>query len=106
MLGKGRPAKTPEVIGVRPLTQADLALPRGKAPAVKRFRDSHHRVARLVAMGLRPGAVSIASGYSRVRISILLSDPAFQELVVGYRNDVDQDWREEVVDYYSTVNKA
>ena len=92
---------------MRELVEADLkGLVRGKAPAVRRFRDSHHRVARLFAMGLRSGEVAEATGYSNVRISTLRGDPAFEELVVQYREDVDADWRNEVVDYYANINKA
>lgn len=52
---------------------------------MKAFKDSHHMVARLFAMGLRPGEVAEQSGYSLSRISILRGDPSFGELIEHYR---------------------
>lgn len=105
MFGPGRPAKRPSIDGVRELTRAELDhMSHGKSPAAKRFRDSHHRVARLFASGCRPGEVAERSGYSLGRISTLSADPAFQELVASYRSSVDESWRESVDEYYDTVS--
>lgn len=103
MLGQGRPKKSPAILAVRELTAADLLTPKGRAPAVKVLRDSHHMVARLVAMGLRSGEVAERTGYSLVRISILKADPAFLDLVASYRADVNEAWRTETNEYFSTV---
>lgn len=104
MFGPGRPAKHPSIDGVRELTRAELDhMSRGKSPAAKRFRDSHHRVARLFASGCRPGEVAERSGYSLGRISTLSADPAFQELVASYRSSVDESWKDSVDEYYDTV---
>lgn len=78
----------------------------GAEPAVKRLRDTHHMVARLFAMGLRPRAVAERTGYSLARISTLRQDPAFEELIACYRQDVDQSWREELDDYFGLATKA
>jgi hypothetical protein len=76
-----------EVLG--PLTLEDAAHARDykgiKAPAVLRFRDAHHRLARYLALGLRDYEVSAVTGYSLSRISILKSDPAFENLISIYR---------------------
>lgn len=101
MLGAGRPSKKPSVDVVRELTQAEVAgMTRGRSPSVKKFRDSHHMVARLFAMGLRPGEVAARAGYSLGRVSTLSNDPAFQELVATYRDDVDQEFKETADEYF------
>ena len=79
------------IVGVRELAKAELAQlgegKRPKVPAVQRFRDSHHMLARLLACGLRYRQVSVISGYSEGRVQTLATDPAFQELVALYRKD-------------------
>lgn len=108
MLGAGRPAAKPLIGQTRPLTKAEvLTTPRGKSPAVKTIRDSHHMVARLFALGLKPGQVAARSGYSRVRISILSGDPAFQELIATYRAMVNEEFKEEIDEFFSmtTANR-
>ena len=90
--GGGRPS-TPFTVGTpRELTEADLGAlihpePMGsKAAPIQRIRSTHHRLAQLIADGLRQVEVSLITGYSQSRISQLLVDPAFQELVAHYRN--------------------
>ncbi len=68
--------------------------------APKRLRDSHHRVARLAAMGLRVADIIKRSGYSSTRIYALLDSPAFQELIARYRAEVDESWREAIDEYH------
>lgn len=104
-LGPGRPRQRPQVLGTAPLTRDELAAftPSQVAGKVQKFRDSHHRVARLFAFGLRPGEVAEQSGYSLSRISTLYADPAFLELIAVYRKDVDEGFREQSDEYYSTV---
>src|SRR6266568_5314010 len=104
---RGRPrGQAPSIERGRSLERADLAAPKGREPAVKRFRESHHRVARLFAMGLRPFQVAEATGYTLVRISILRKDPAFQDLVARYAADVNDEWKQEVSGYYENLNKV
>lgn len=75
----------------RPLYEADWLSPKGaKAPPLKEIRRSHHQVAKLLAQGERPGRVSILTGYSASRISILQADPAFAELVSFYAKHLDE----------------
>lgn len=85
----GRAAKRPPLAEqLRELTVPDLALldvERGiKPPALIRIRESHHAVARALAEGLTNAEVSIRTGYSASRISILKRDPAFVELTEAY----------------------
>jgi hypothetical protein len=74
----------------RPLEEADLALldePRGHKPRpLQRFRDSHHRLARCIAAGMGTSRAAIQCGYSANRVSTLVNDPAFQNLVEVYRS--------------------
>lgn len=91
-LTRGAIAKRPKILESRPLTREDLACLREKRPgppAVQQLRDTHHRVARLVASGLRLDEVVERSGYSYQRVTTLTKDPAFQELVAKYRSVVD-----------------
>lgn len=84
---------------VRPLTAADLAeldAPRGVVSfPLKKLRDSHHLLARCIAMGWSLREIAEKTGYSYSRISILKSDPTFAELIAVYRNKVDE-MRDEV----------
>lgn len=80
--------RTPTLVAKRPLTQSDLdgLGPRGSvSPRVQQFRDSHHRIARAYASGMRDQEVGFHTGYSQSRLSILKSDPAFQDLIERYR---------------------
>ena len=68
---------------------AALMMPRGVGtPHIKKLRETHHRLARLLATGTKEGHVAAVSGYSLSRLSILKNDPAFQELVQFYREEV------------------
>lgn len=76
---------------VRELAPADLALldvqRNSKPPRLMRLRDSHHRLAQVLAVGATPGEAGAQTGYSQSRISILLADKSFQDLVEVYRRD-------------------
>lgn len=73
----------------RDLTVADLhALeqPRGTvAPTLKRLHASHHALAKCLASGMKAEQASLVTGYSVQRVSTLLCDRSFKELVAGYR---------------------
>lgn len=58
----------------------------GHPPALKRFRDFHHAVARCVASGMNNQRVHLQTGISLARLSTLLADPAFNDLVAVYRS--------------------
>lgn len=89
---QGRAAKPVECEIVRELTGVDLALldaPRESKPSsIKKLRDAHHNIARLLAQGLGTTEVAEHTGYSISRVSILQADPAFIELVAFYRKHV------------------
>ena len=52
---------------------------------LKKIREKHHHVARLVADGLSQRLVSQICGYSEAYISVLLNNPSMIELVELYR---------------------
>lgn len=75
-------------------------------PAIKRLRESHHRLARLFAQGVRNHEIAEMTGYSRQRVNDLTRDPMFQELVANYREQLNETWKEDQRDYYATLNKG
>lgn len=88
----GRVRKPVRMEPLRELTVADLALlEQGRgykgAPPLKKLRDSHHRVARLLAAGKSIGEVCAYTGYSRGRIDQLKVDPTFKDLIEVYRKE-------------------
>jgi len=52
---------------------------------LKKLREKHHAVARLVAAGMTQRLTAAITGYTESYISILLNAPAVQELVEMYR---------------------
>lgn len=70
-----------------------------QAPQIKEFRERHHALARHIAEGKRPGEAAILCRYSQSRMSVLLADPAFMELVAHYREIVN----EEFVDFQAKL---
>lgn len=79
----------------RELGPSDLPLileppPQGAfTPPLARIRNSHHMLARLLAEGKSGQEASLVTGYAPSRISILQNDPAFAELVVYYKGQVE-----------------
>lgn len=84
--------RVPYIKSIRPLTKADLDHLRQKtrAPAIQTIRDAHHMIARLAAAGLPPGDIAFRTGYTRVRVTQLLNDPAMRNLVARYRSQIDE----------------
>jgi hypothetical protein len=80
-------------VQVRELDDVDVTLlgeERGtSAPPLKRLSERHHALARCLASGMTEGDAAITCGYVLSRVSILKADPAFQELLAFYRNDVN-----------------
>jgi len=82
----------------RELGESDLALAElefGSAPEpISKLRAKHHALARALASGMSQNDAAIVSGYSVSRVSILRSDPAFQELEAFYRRDTVEAYRD------------
>lgn len=55
------------------------------AKDLKKIRERHHSVARLIASGMEQGMVATISNYTPEYLSVLLNNPAMQELVGFYR---------------------
>lgn len=89
----------------RELDMGDVAALLGEkgvaAPQIVQLRERHHALARLIAEGRRPGEAAILCRYSQSRMSILLSDPAFRELVAHYQGLVN----EEFVDFQAKLSE-
>lgn len=102
---RGRRSVDPEILSVRELTREEVAnVKLASEPAVKKLRDSHHMVARLIAMGVRPlSEVGRRTGYGEARIAVLQGDPAFQNLVAEYRKVVDDEYHDATDEYFGTV---
>lgn len=106
-LHRGKLATNPKILAVRPLTRDDLACLGEKRPVqgvAKVFRDFHHRIARLVAMGLRAHEVCSQCGISRTRYLQLKGDPAFNELVANYRDKVDAGFADAATELFERVS--
>lgn len=105
MLHRGRlPAKI-EVLAIRELSREDLSAVRKKrtASAVSKLRDPHHRLARLIASGLKVNEAAARAGFSAARAYVLHADPTFQNLVAEYRKDVQTSFVASQDDYYTTA---
>lgn len=97
--------ETPVVLGVRELAAEDLRQAERKmAPVVKKLRDRHHHLAKLVAMGLRPWEIAERGGFALNYVSLVQTDPAFKELVAQYRSVDLAAFRQERDEYYATLN--
>ena len=91
-----------------PLAAKDLERlkePRYVASTPQSLRDSHHMIARLAAMGLRPFQIAERTGYSRVRVQQLLDSPAMEELVAQYRRKVDEEFVEGADAFFSLATQ-
>ena len=89
---RGRPY---QLLATRPLTEGDLPALREKAAPMARLqtlRDSHHRVARLMASGLSNVQIATSCGHSLQALVRYRSDPAMQELVAHYRALCTEEW--------------
>lgn len=92
-LHRGRLAHVPKIKSVRPLTREDMLRLKAPRPPQSRpllMRHAHHRLARLVASGMRSEEILRLTGYSSSRFSNLSRDPAFQELVALYTGKIDE----------------
>ena len=104
MLGRGRRPVRPAIGQVRELTREEvLGAKRGRLDPIKRFRDSHHRMARLFASGLRVGEVAELTGYSISRVSLFHTSPAFQELVQEKRRLEEEAHKDAITAYNALI---
>lgn len=62
------------------------------APQIVKLRERHHALARLIAEGKKPGEAALIARYSQSRVSILMNDPAFLELITHYKEEVNREF--------------
>jgi hypothetical protein len=104
MLGRGRKPIKPAIGAVRELTSDEVrSMPRARTEPIQKFRDSHHRMARLFASGLRVGEVAELTGYSVSRVSLFHSSPAFQDLIAEKRKVEDEIARDRITQYNDLI---
>lgn len=58
-----------------------------RKPAVTRFRERHHTIAKLLACGQTRNQVAELVGMTPERVGQLYNDPSFQDLIAQYRHD-------------------
>lgn len=68
------------------------------------YRESHHRIAELIAMGCTDREISKRLGVGQRRLSLLQSDPTFQELIAVKRGKYLEQFAEEESVYYTVMN--
>lgn len=98
-LHRGQLARHPRIFSVESLTREDLACLKEKRigpPRVKALRRSHHRVARLIALGYSDAQITRMTGYGPTRIGQLKVDPAVQELIATYDKKVEADFEAKI----------
>ncbi len=98
-LHRGKLARHPRILSVEPLEREDLACLREKRvgpPRIKALRRSHHRVARLIALGYKDAQITQMTGYTATRIGQLKVDPAVQELIATYDKKVEEDFERKI----------
>lgn len=64
--------------------------------ALDQYRESHHSIARLVAIGATPELIRRQTGVTFRRLSLHLADRTFKELVAHYRGKIDESWNKNV----------
>lgn len=107
-LHRGRLAKHPKVISVRALTPEDTLVLREKRvgpPRIQQFRETHHRVARLVAAGLRNPEIARLTGFTPARLQQYRNDPAFQQLVSEYKDKVNEAYVRSLDEFYESASE-
>ena len=98
VLHRGKIARNPTITNVRALTRDDLMLlhteresaDRQGTNRIARLRDPHHRLARLIAAGLKLTEAAERAGFSYSRACLLQKDPSFAELIAHYRGKIDE----------------
>ena len=77
----------------------------GDLTIIERFREGHHAVARMIAAGMTPSMVRQRTGYSTRRLTLLMGDSAFNDLIAHYAKRLHAQWDVED-DIYATMMTA
>lgn len=94
---RGRAIKRLTAVVVRPLMAEDMQRlgeeeRSTQPPLLKRLRERHHALARMLAAGHPDGVAAAICGYDVSRVSILKADPTFRNLMEFYREDVNRQY--------------
>ena len=71
----------------------------------ERFREDHHAVARMIAIGMTDNMIRQRTGRSLRRLALLKADPSFNELIAIYSQRVEEKW-DASVDTYLDLGMA
>lgn len=71
---------------------------------IAQYRDTHHRIAQMFAMGMTPGMIRQQTGISQRRLNLYWNDPTFQELIKKYSASAEEKLAlaNDVITEYST----
>ena len=94
-----RPTTVEDIANLGPSKQRNIVSP-------DRIRDSHHRVARMAASGVRNIEIARRTGYTVARVSQILNSPAMAELVQHYRDRITDAFVEDVKDDYNMARES
>lgn len=94
---RGRRPHSQSAAKVRDLTEADIDVlwetpPGGiksEPSTLLKIRNTHHKLAELLAQGVKQVEISSITGYSQSYISTIQNDPAFQNLVSYYEKQTE-----------------
>jgi hypothetical protein len=75
---RSAPATMPDAARIAADDEGDVA-------SLKKLREKHHSVARLIAGGMTQRTAAAIAGYTESYLSVLLDNPAMIELVAFYR---------------------
>jgi hypothetical protein len=95
---RNRRHDTVSILTIAPIEPADLALLhlRPARMRITRIKDSHHRIARMMAAGESNTNIAAQCGISMSGLATLRADPTIIELTNQYRAEVASAWREHV----------
>lgn len=100
-LHRGKLAKPPRILEVRPLEREDLKALDTRAPQgrVKTLREHHHRIAYMLAAKMTTTEIVEITGVSRSRVLQLRADPSVQQLVAEYEPEAIAEARKTVDEF-------
>jgi len=82
-----------------------VSAPRENLAYPDKLRESHHSVARLLAMGMSYQDAADRTGYSYNRVAILAASPAMKDLIASYKGKLDDAFIASADEYHSLLFK-
>lgn len=84
----------------------DEVPPAAPTAGIAKIRDLHHRVAQMLAAGVRETEVAARTGMTPARISLLKNDPTFAELLGFYQTERREIYRDVLAQMKSLSSDA